>query len=455
MEKKQFDLIIVGAGISALSLAHFVNKFQPGLDILLLEKSDRLGGAIRSSNKNGFIFEQGPHGILDNGEESMELLNDLKFGNEILRAPLKQFKRYICLRGKLHELPQSPLKILKSQVMPFSGKLRVLGELIKRPVTSEQTIAEWATHRFGKSILPIADIAVTGTFAGDIEKLSIDSVQPGLRRIELESGSIIKGMIKNRKQPAHKKMPTMVSFRRGMEELVKKLSKNVDIQYDTEVDGIKKTDAGWRVSTSTGEYQCKQVALSIHINDALKILNELNPAPKKSIPVSHIMNIGLGFGSDAKIPFGFGFLAPKTEKRFALGSLFPTHMFKNRAPKGIMTLEVLVGGIRNPENLTLEEDELKAKALEDMRQLIELPSDPIYTNIVKSTTGLPQLELGHHKLQAYRDEMIKRYPGVFIHGCGWEGIGVNEMIKDARQTAQHIVKGDKETIQPKAKGIYF
>jgi len=455
MENKQFDLIIVGGGISALSLAHFVNKFQPGLNILLLEKTSRLGGAIRSSSEDGYLFEWGPHGFLDNVPESMELLNDLNFGDEILRASLKQFKRYMCMHGKLHELPQSPLKIIKSPVMPFSGKLRVLGELIKRPIVSEQTIADWAAHRFGKSMLPIADIAVTGTYAGDIEKLSIDAVMPGLRKLELEAGSLFRGLMKNRKKSPHKKLPTMISFRGGMEELVKKLSKNANIQYETQVDHLEKGDTGWKISTSKGTYQCKQVALAMHINDSLKLLNELHPAPRQSVPVAHITNIGMGFGPEAKIPFGFGFLAPKTEKRFALGSLFPTHMFKNRAPKGVMTMEVLVGGTRNPEYLELKEDELKARALKDMRELLELPKNPVHTNVITSSTGLPQLEIGHHKLQAYRDEMIQKYPGVFIHGCGWDGIGVNEMVRDARQTAEYIVSGSKETVQPKVKGVYF
>ncbi len=58
------DVLIVGAGVSGLSAAHFLRKMAPGLNVVLLEKSQRVGGAIRSHREQGFLAEWGPHGFL-------------------------------------------------------------------------------------------------------------------------------------------------------------------------------------------------------------------------------------------------------------------------------------------------------------------------------------------------------------------------------------------------------
>ena len=103
----------------------------------------------------------------------------------------------------------------------------------------------------------------------------------------------------------------------------------------------------------------------------------------------------MGFGESAEIPFGFGYLAPEQEKRFALGALFSTHMFPGRAPKGHMLLEALVGGRRHPEKLELDDDVLIQKAYADLRQLIHLPDPPVFTKVLRSDHGIPQLEIGY------------------------------------------------------------
>lgn len=49
--------LIVGGGISGLSLAYFISK--AGKQVKLVESNSRLGGWIESSTKNGFLLERG------------------------------------------------------------------------------------------------------------------------------------------------------------------------------------------------------------------------------------------------------------------------------------------------------------------------------------------------------------------------------------------------------------
>src|SRR5262249_46076232 len=56
------DVVIIGGGISGLTLAYHLQKM--GLDIAVLEGSDRLGGNVRTLSVDGFLLELGPNSSL-------------------------------------------------------------------------------------------------------------------------------------------------------------------------------------------------------------------------------------------------------------------------------------------------------------------------------------------------------------------------------------------------------
>ncbi|MDH3777026.1 MAG: FAD-dependent oxidoreductase, partial [Desulfobulbaceae bacterium] len=164
------DTLIIGGGLTGLTVAHFLQKYQPEAKITILEKSSSPGGAIRSFNQDGYLAEWGAHGFLDNVEASRELLADTGLDKEAQKAPLDEFVRYICLNGKLNLIPQNPKKIIRSNLVSLPAKLRVLADLWIKPRREEQTVAAWAAYRFGSSLLPFVDAVLTGTYAGDLNR---------------------------------------------------------------------------------------------------------------------------------------------------------------------------------------------------------------------------------------------------------------------------------------------
>ncbi|MGW8161179.1 MAG: protoporphyrinogen/coproporphyrinogen oxidase, partial [Desulfobulbales bacterium] len=177
--------------------------------------------------------------------------------------------------------------------------------------------------------------------------------------------------------------------------------------------------------------------------------------PFASIPEARIVTVAMGFGPTAEIPFGFGYLAPEQEKRFALGALFSTHMFPGRAPKGHMLLEALVGGRRHPEKLELPDDTLVRNTYDDLKQLIHLPDPPVFTKVLRPAHGIPQLEIGYPRLLAWRNKLVAGNRGLYVCGFGWDGIGINDMTKSAKAVAAAIAAGLTTKGETGVKGIYF
>ena len=467
---KKYQTIILGGGLSGLTVAHKLQLHNPHHRFCILEKTGTTGGVIRTNHDRGYITERGPHGFLDNCAESRLLLSETGLDRECVKAPLMDFVRYVYLNGKLNLIPQTPGKILRAPLISWQAKFRVLAELWQPILDGEPTVAKWINHRFGPALLPFLDAVYTGTYAGDFNRLTIDSVMPGARALEKEYGSVLRGLVSTM---LHKKrqgkegnkskltMPAMTSFPSGMQRLPDRLAEELtvgqDLQLDTNVTSVQSQEKGWLVTTSKGIFQAQNLIFALPINAALKLLGGIDPTlPENSVPETWIATVVFGFDDSVKLPPGFGYLTPEQEQRFSLGSLFSSNMFPGRAPKGHIVFETLVGGRRHPEKLELDDTTLTAKALEDVREILKLKRDPAYTTVLRSSGGIPQLEKNYPQLLAWRQNFLADHPGLHILGFGWEGIGLNDMMKSASRAAEAVLSSsatDRHGVE--LKGIYF
>jgi oxygen-dependent protoporphyrinogen oxidase len=256
-------------------------------------------------------------------------------------------------------------------------------------------------------------------------------------------------------------LPAMTSFAGGMAILPKALAAHLAEQgclaYGNGVQAVQRQEGGWRLQAEQGEYCCGHLVLALPVNQGLALLAEALPEqkpPRAAVPEARILSVLLGFDDRARIPFGFGYLAPEQEQRFALGALFSSHMFPGRAPDGHQLLEVLVGGRRHPERLELGDAELIDAVLRDLGRLMTLPP-PSYTAVLRPRAGIPQLEEGYTDLLQWRRNLHAVYPDLHLCGFGWKGIGINDMVKEARTMALRIGSQSGVRDTNEVKGVYF
>jgi phytoene dehydrogenase-like protein len=118
------DVIIVGAGLAGLCCARRLQ--HQGVDFLMLDKSDRVGGRVRTDSEGGFLLDRGFQVFLTSYPEAKKVLD---YGALELRPFLPgALVRY---GGRFHQLTdpwRHPLAALQSVLSPIGSladKLRV------------------------------------------------------------------------------------------------------------------------------------------------------------------------------------------------------------------------------------------------------------------------------------------------------------------------------------------
>ena len=143
-------IVIVGGGLSGLSLAYRLEQRLPGAEVLVLEQRDRVGGNINTLDRDGFRVEAGPNGFLDNKPATLSLCRDLGLGERLQPASDAAGRnRFLFLNGRLRLLPGSLWSFLRSDILSWSGKIRVLTGRWRRPRLDpgEESIESFAIRR--------------------------------------------------------------------------------------------------------------------------------------------------------------------------------------------------------------------------------------------------------------------------------------------------------------------
>ena len=138
---KKVDTIILGAGISGLTLGYYLHKKNK--DFLVFDSNASNGGNISTKIKNGFICENGPNTVLLNNKSIKDLISDLELDEEIIYPNDNNNKRFLLRNGKLIELPRSFGKFLISNFLSLYSKICILFEIFKTKTRDNTSVYEF------------------------------------------------------------------------------------------------------------------------------------------------------------------------------------------------------------------------------------------------------------------------------------------------------------------------
>ncbi len=435
-------IAVLGAGITGLTAAWKLTR--EGYAVTLFEKSPRGGGAIQTTTNDGWLVEHGPNTFQENDPAVRELIRELGLEGEKIYANLEAKNRYVIHKGRVIALPFSPPNLIASPLFSIGTKLRIFREVFRKPNArlADLSFADLIRDHVGSEVLDyLVQPFVSGTYAGDAEKLSAQYAFPKIWAYEKSNGSLLKGQIaaaRKRREQGEPPSPPLFSFKAGLQTLTNALVlalPTASTQFFTEIEALH-YDQTWRVygqrrgENFTAEFDAVVTALPAGGLAHLRISDEQPFARLSSIYHPPVTSLFLGFKRDQVThPLdGFGVLAPRVEQRKILGAIFCSTLFPHRAPEGHVALNVFVGGALQPEMTGLPRDALLNQVMEELRPLLGISGDPAFTQITAWPQAIPQYNLGYQThLQAIEDAE-QRYPKLYVGGQVRDGIALGNCV---------------------------
>ena len=291
------EVLIVGAGLAGLNAA--IHLEAAGVDVTVIESSDRAGGRVASDVIDGFICDRGFQ--LINAQypalQELDVLKELDF----IEAPRVI---EVCLGDRRHVIGdprQVPWTVLDKATGSIPEKIALL-RFIAGKAKAGQSIAQ-ALRRTGTCYERLLRPFLQGVFLTDPN--NVDA---------LYGHSIIKSFVNGR--------PGVP--RNGVGELSKALAKRVsNIVYDTQVDRIDQTS----VHTNNGTYTAKKILIATDATTATQLLG-LTEVPRMAGCITW-------YHAVAQNPSGNGRLIVDGQRRGPIiNSVVMSDISSNYAPHG-------------------------------------------------------------------------------------------------------------------------
>jgi oxygen-dependent protoporphyrinogen oxidase len=443
---------VIGAGVAGLTAGYRLK--QRGIRVVVYESGDRVGGAVATERRDGYLAELGPNSLPAPSPAVLTLLAELGLSDSMLEASPEAKNRYIVRKKKLIALPTSPAELLTTRLLSNSAKLAVFGEPLVDAGESlvEESVATFVRRRFNQEVLDyVASPFVAGIFAGDPEQLSIRHALPRLYSMERTQGSVIKGLgqMLRAQKGEEKGGAGMVSFRQGLQEIPEALERELTpaIRLRAPVTHVRRGPKGWTVGAAYQQaelYDAVVYAAPAHCADEIDFGFDGGDRLKTLASIIHppVGVLALGFRrEDVTHPLdGFGFLTPEVERRQVLGVIFSSTLFPGRAPEDHVLLTAFVGGVRNPDLANADLPTLTARVQDDLRALLGVRGEPTFRAFHLWPKAIPQYTLTHGRFKEIMDEAERRNPGLALAGSYRDGVGLAEVFASGEQAAERLAE---------------
>jgi protoporphyrinogen/coproporphyrinogen III oxidase len=446
-------VLIVGGGITGLAAAWELQ--QQGVDYTLLEASDRLGGKIVTERADGFIIDGGPDSFLVQKPWAWQLCREIGIADRLIGTNDRQRNVYVLRNGKLQLFPRGmrlivpldPDGLLHSDLLSDEGKRRMLAEpdIPPRTEVGDESLASFVERRFGQEALEVfGDSLLAGIHVSDPATLSMDASFPNYVALERKYGSLIRGMQSAAPPTPDPDMPktAFVSFPGGMVELIDGLRAALTGDIRTG-QAVTRIDPEGAVETSTG---------GTFTPDAVIVTTPVHAASNMLGPVSrelaHILasikavssgTVSLGFrADDLPDPLdGFGFVIPHSEPTRILACTWSSTKLSGRAPQGHVLIRVFVGGRGREADVDLPDDQQISLARSELRQIMNITTEPVISRVFRYRNANPQYEVGHPERVA--QIMALCPPWLYLAGCTFDGVGIPDCVRQGRESARRVI----------------
>jgi len=240
--------VIIGGGIAGLAAAHRLAQLVPS-DVswerpLLVERGASVGGKLLTEHVDGFVIEAAADSFLARKERGVGLCEELGLRPELVGRRTEYARTFVRRGRELHPLPEGLTGTIptnldalsESALLSPEAKARLAAEVDIPPDTKrgDESIAGFMSRRLGPGAWAnLVEPLITGIYGGDGAQLSLQATFPQLRALELEHGSVLRGLASTPASAGG--FPPFVTLESGMDVLVRTLCIRLEGRIQTAV----------------------------------------------------------------------------------------------------------------------------------------------------------------------------------------------------------------------------
>lgn len=448
---------VVGGGISGLSAAYELHRRRTSF--VLLEKSDRLGGVIRTERAGPFTIDAGPDSLVTQKPAAIALCRELGLEDRLIptRNPRTA---YVVRDGRLHPLPPRSIfgiptdiaALAGQRLLSWRGRLRLGLDLLapRNPApqaekeAAEETIAAFFQRRFGPEATDyLAEPLLAGIHSGDVERLSMPALFPQFVEAERTHGSVIRAFRRHvgTRAAASGREGPFRSFADGLETLPRTLAARLPARALRRGIAVTSLSPGPPYALETGQGEritADRVVLALPAHATAPLAAGIDGSLARlcrSCADTSVAIVFLAFPRAAVVhPLaGSGFVVPRVEPGLSItAGTWISSKWPGRAPEDHVLLRGFVGGSRRPGALDLSDGTLIDTVRQDLRRLLRLRGAPSLARVYRWPRANPQHEVGHRARVADIDRHLGQMPGLQIIGAAFRGVGIADCVAAGR-----------------------
>jgi oxygen-dependent protoporphyrinogen oxidase len=463
-------IAIIGGGISGLSAAYTLEKARlagASLEYRLFEASPRFGGVLLTEYVEGCVVEAGPDSFLTEKSWAIDFCREIGLGDQLIISHDSERKTYIYLRGRLIPMPDGLAFMVPTKIWPIAlsplfslnTKLQMAREwFLSAPAAqnggtgdepNDESVAAFIARHYGREMVDhLADPLLSGVYGGSASELSVQAALPRFVEMEAKFGSLGKGMVAARKKVLNtSSRPIFTSLRAGMQQMADGVAGKIptsSLRTNARVDSLRYENGQW-LALIVGELErFDAVILAAPAHAATSILRTSSPDLAQllgEIPYSSSVTVVMGLDRTRvkSLPRGFGFLVPRSVGKNIMAVTFVHQKFPGRAPTGKGLLRCFLGGAHNDQILTMDDDAIQKIVREELRQILRLDTEPLFTRIFKWKNAMAQYTVGHAQRVENIQRLAAQLPSFALAGNAYSGIGLPDCIRSGQNAAKQIL----------------
>jgi protoporphyrinogen oxidase len=392
------DIIIIGAGISGLSLAHYCAK--EGLQTLVIEKAERVGGTFDSHRFGGeagdFWLELGAHTGYNSYGNFLGILDDCHVIESILRRKKVSFKMLIdnSTKSILSQLDLAELLLS----VPHIFTLRKEG----------RSIESYYSKIMGRK---------------NFEKV----FKPAFSAIICQEADDFPADMLLQKRDRRKEIIKQYTFKGGMQTATDAIASQPSIEIKTglTVEKISFDGKMFSISTSGGSFESSRLALASPVSTAAELLQGVFPEISgllTQIKTATVASLGVAIKKEAVSLSPVSGLIPVNDIFYSVVSrdTVPDEHFRG------FTFHFKPGSLAR-----------KAK-LERIARVLGLRVVQLEF-IAEKENYIPSLRIGHPEIIAKVDRLLAGKP-LFLAGNYFRGVAIDDCVSRSLREFQRLKK---------------